>query len=495
MAAKTKTIDPVGLLAACDDAQLLSFPLWPMQRELLANIERGPRVHVWALGRRSGKTTMAALACLWDALLSPELRDFVRPGERRYAVAVATNLRQARLIVRAARSIVERSPLLSELIDAQTDDEIAFKTGVTLAAFPCTSRGGRGWPISTLVMDEAAHFVDTDGNSAADSVWRALVPSTAQFGDGARIIVASTPFGAEGLFADLHAKATAGELEDALAAHHTSAEMNPRLDAALLSRELARDPENFKSEYLAEFLAGGGSFLDAERIAAAVLERGELGRLDATGWVLGLDLGFASDPTGIALVAPHATRPEVLRLGLARGWQPQRAESFEERREIEDQTLSDVADLARHYGARIVADSYLAPAVVDFFRKANVSVQTIPMTAESKTLAYQELRARLNAGTLELYDHPGLLAELRRLRTRYAAGKSSVVNPRVGGSHGDIAQAFCLAVWEHDRSGVGAGEAHFVASTPWDASPGSLLHDLTAAERMGATPLSRDMRL
>jgi hypothetical protein len=117
------------------------------------------------------------------------------------------------------------------------------------------------------------------------------------------------------------------------------------------------------------------------------------------------------------------------------------------------------------------------------------------MTAESKTLAYQELRVKLNAGTLELYDHPGLLAELRRLRTRYAAGKSSVVNPRVGGSHGDIAQAFCLAVWEHARSGVGAGEAHFVASTPWDASPGSLLHDLTAVERMGGARLSRDMRL
>jgi len=50
---------------------------------------------------------MAALAGLWDCLLRPELDGMVRPGERRYAVPVATNQKQARLFVSAARSIVE----------------------------------------------------------------------------------------------------------------------------------------------------------------------------------------------------------------------------------------------------------------------------------------------------------------------------------------------------------------------------------------------------
>jgi hypothetical protein len=55
---------------------------------------------------------------------------------------------------------------------------------------------------------------------------------------------------------------------------------------------------------------------------------------------------------------------------------------------------------------------------------------------------------------LDLYEHVDLLAELRRLRTRYTAGTSSVVNPRVGGSHGDLAQALALAVFENDRRGL-----------------------------------------
>ena len=486
-----------GLLDACDDANLLAFPLWPRQRDLLADVERGPRVHVWALGRRSGKTTMAALVCLWDALLSPDLRRYLRRGELRYAVAVATNLRQARLIVSAARSIVSRSPLLAELRASESDDEIVFKTGAAVAAFPCTSRGGRGWPISTLVMDEAAHFVDTDGNSAAESVLRALVPSTAQFGDAARIIVASTPFGSDGLFADLHAKATNGELDDAVARHATSAEMNPTLDSAVLSRELARDPESFKSEYEAQFVGCGGAFLDPERVAAAVADRAELDPGQATDWVAGLDPAFSSDPFGLALVGrvPVRFTPlDRLVVGVVRSGQPSRAESFEEKRVNEDIVLREVADVCLRYRARVVTDQYAAPAIVDYLARRGLSVETVAMTATSKTDVFAELRARLNTEALELYEHPGLLAELRRLRTRYSAGSASVVNPRVGGSHGDLAQALALAVWEQRRGGNSL-DGDFVAATPWDARPGTLLHDVTGAERSLLRPLRSEMRL
>ena len=57
-------------------------------------------------------------------------------------------------------------------------------------------------------MDEAAHFLsETEGPAVAERVWEALMPSTSQFGDAARIIVASTPWGQAGLFADLYQQA------------------------------------------------------------------------------------------------------------------------------------------------------------------------------------------------------------------------------------------------------------------------------------------------
>ena len=50
-----------------------------------------------------------------------------------------------------------------------------------------------------------------------------------------------------------------------------------------------------------------------------------------------------------------------------------------------------------------------------------------------------------------------MLRELRAVRTRYSAGRSSVVLPRIGGSHCDRAQALALGVYEHDRHSLGTG--------------------------------------
>ena len=462
----TATERRAGLVQACDDGRLLGFPLWERQREILTAVERGPRLHALALGRRSGKTTMCALAMLWDALLRPELDERVRPGERRYAVGIATNLRQARLLIRAAASIVNRSPLLRGLVEAETEDEITFRNGTAIAAFPCGSRGGRGWPISCLVMDECAFFLDGDGNSAAEPVWRALVPSTAQFGDAARIIVSSTPFGSDGLFASLYAQAESGELVDGAAHHATTAQANPTIPADVLAAEEARDPESFRSEFLAEFVGGGQSFLDPDRITEAVTLAGELPPpqnqtlAEAFRFVAGLDPAFASDPFGLALIGREPGEHHRLGLALARAWKPSKRKpsSFEEQRERQDEVLAEVVEVLNLYRVRkVVTDQHCAAAVTDRLQRAGIHVVTINMSGASKTAAFLEMRARLNQGTLDLYHHPDLLAELRRLRTKYSAGSASVVNPRVGGSHGDLAQALALAVFECDRHGLSSG--------------------------------------
>lgn len=478
-----------GLVAACDDPRLFGLDLWPKQRALLASVEEGPRLHVWALGRRSGKTTMAATVCLWDALLRPQLAAQLRPGEQRYAVAVATNLRQSRLVIRAALSIVERSPLLAGLVKNVNDDEIAFTTGASVAAFPCTSRGGRGWPISTLILDEAAHFVDTDGNSAAEPVWRALTPSVAQFGSDARVIVSSTPWGSDGLFATLYAQASSGELRDAVAHHAPTAEANPTIDPDFLASEEARDPEGFRSEYLAEFVGGGAAFFEADNVAASLTLPGELRPEDGVGWVAGLDPGFAQDPFAVCLVGRALDDHRRLVAGLVRSWPPPRrkAASLDEGRAIEDTVLAEVAQVVRLFGARAVTDQFKSAGVVDRLQRLGVSVRSEAITAPTKDAAFGFLRGRLNEGSIELYEHRELVRELRAVRTRYAAGRSSVVLPRIGGGHCDHAQALALAVFEHDRFGAGYDAD---ASVGWDRIP---IRELLDAGSV-VPQLSYDMR-
>ena len=435
------------VLEACDDDRLFGVDLWPEQRTLLADVDV-VRLLLWALGRRSGKTTMAALVCLWDCLLRPELDERMMPGETRYAVPVATNLQQARLIVDAARGIAERSPAFSRCIERMTEDELRFTSPsgspTALRAFPCSSRGARGWPISCLVLDEAAHMLDsTDGPQVADRVYSALVPATAQFGDDARIIVASSPYGPDNLFARLHTEVAEGKLPGA-AYRRSTAQMNPTIPADFLQTEAARDPISFRAEYMAEFVSAGDAFIDMDRVE---IGQGEPAPREAgEGWIAGLDPAFSArgDAFGIALVGRSRADREKLVVGPVKALRPEGDFTG---------ALSQAASIAESYGARVVTDQYSAPAILAYLQSRGLTARQHTMSAASKTDIFNELRARIYEKTLPIPNLPALQAELRRLQAKFRAGSAAVTNPRVGGSHGDMAQALALAVFEHTRGG------------------------------------------
>jgi len=483
---------------ACEDERLLgaSLSLWPWQRRTLAAIEAGPRLHVVAAGRRATKTTIGAAVGVHACTLRPELRERLRAGERGYAVGVATSLRQARLFVAAARSLVERSPLLAALLEFATEDELAFSTGHSLVAFPCTARSGRGWPVHTLLLDEFAHHVDALGDSNAEAVWRALVPSTAQFGEQARIVVASTPAGSAGFFADLYARASSGELEGAASYHATTQEANPTIGAEFLASErVALGEEAFRSEYEASFEGGLGLFFSDEELREIVREQADALPEDGRGWLLALDPSSGGgDPFAAVLVGRDA-RPGYegrLLVGGVHSWKPRQGtrrklsrRSRAERDLWLDRVLDQVAAVALRYRAGCISDQHLPGVVTDELRKRGVPRVSIrAWTSTSRAEAFQSLRARVVTERISLPDHPDLLAELRRVRRRFRAASSSTVEvPRLGDSHGDLALALALGVHEIDRRGVGTRRA----STH---SIGRLLRDRPATTPRPATQAS-----
>lgn len=429
-------------LEACDDARLFGVDLWPRQRELLAAAQ-AHRVNIWALGRRSGKTTMAGVLCLWDCLLRPECDVMVRRGETRYAVCVATALRQSRITFAAARSIVQSSPALSRLLVGSTANELHFRlpsgARTCLRAIPCASRSAPGLPISCLVLDEAAKMItETDGPAAAQEIWRALVPSTAQFGEHGRILVCSSPYGTDGLFADLFHRGLAGDLPGADVRNHPTADCNPTITQEFLDNERQIDPLSFSSEYEAKFEQGGDSLLDVASLTLAPPAAPELG----TDWVCGLDPAFAvrGDGFGVALVGRAVGDRDHLICGEVGALSPEGDFTG---------ALEQVIALAQSYGARVVTDQFAAAAVLDVLRRAGLRAEQRTMTAQSKTAIFTELRARCDAGTITIADHADLLGQLRRIQVRLRVGSASVTSPRTGGAHGDIAQALALAVHEH----------------------------------------------
>lgn len=457
----------VPLVPACDDPALLNFPLWPRQRELLASVDASgaPRLHLWALGRRAGKTSMCALIAVHQCTLRPDLDKLVRPGEVRNAVVVATNVVQGRVLLAMAKAIVEASPLLRSLVSRETEDGIYFTlpsgARTAIRVFPCSSRAIRGFAVSAGVLDEAAHFASEGeiGNAAtADRVFQALQPATAQFGGEARLLAISTPYGQDGWFGETFHQAAAGELPGAVAIHAPSVEVNPTLTSEVLAQEEARDPESFRQEFGAEFLSPGDAYLDFQRIIVAdrpplpadLVAANQLMRP----LVAGLDPSFASDPFGVVIVGRDPERRD--RLVVAR------AVAIGGRGREFEPTMAQVAAVLREHGVgRVVTDQFSAAAVVDRLHRDGFGVTVHQTTAASKTAAFAEVRALLYRDDLEIYGRepggPALVAELRRLRTRFTVGQSAVYSPRVGGSHGDLASALSLVAFDQRHARGGAG--------------------------------------
>jgi hypothetical protein len=450
----------VSLHAALADAQLLGgFTPHPRQRELLDAIENAPLV-VACCGRRFGKTKAAAVAALHNLLLVPELDMMVAPREKRYAVSVGNNSAQARLFVEHAAAVVRSSPTLSRELVSETADALEFRGGRVLAGFPCTSRGGRGWPISFLALDEFAHHYDIEegGPQTAQRVWAAMTPSVAQFAELGRIVVLSTPLASDGTFAELYAKAASGELPRAKAFHAPTSD-NPLIDADYLAaQEAALGTDDFRREFGAEFIAGGAAFIEGSRIRAVVADWREALPADGKDWVLAFDAAFASDPAAVAAVGRSPHDRSHLICGYVRRWLPPRSRrrirrSREEDTRVIETVIADVAAIADAYRARVICDQHLPGVVVNEIARHGIHATVRPWTAESRTQAAQAVRARIYTQRIELPDDPQLVAELSRLRTKYRAGSATVEIPKVGDSHCDMAVALMAAVHEHDRHG------------------------------------------
>ena len=82
-----------------------------------------------------------------------------------------------------------------------------------------------------MILDEAAHFVDSLGNASLPAVLDALTPPLAQFGSLGLMLVISTPLDASGPFYELEQQAASGQFDEMRALHIATAEAMPEFAA------------------------------------------------------------------------------------------------------------------------------------------------------------------------------------------------------------------------------------------------------------------------
>ncbi len=436
-------------LKCSDFAQYaLGLDLWPGQKEILDDLFENNINHaVWCLGRRSSKSTMAAIAAVYMAFCQEDyFRKKVRKGENYYVITIANDLKQAKIALDFIRQLLVNSPLEKEIV-RETALEIALSNHCIFQAIPASARASRGKAVAMAVFDECAFGLDGDANRGTRALFDAISPSIAQFAPHSKILELSSPWLADGVFYEHFMQAKSGEFKGMACRQIPTWAINPGLPYGCDFLENARkkDEEAFRVEFGAEFRRNNSTLVAPEVIDAAVnKDRTTLvPQRDLMGtYVLALDPargGKGRDDYVACVVHYEGDRLVV-----------DKFHEFEATFEIAGKMEVNIAEVEywiteqhRMYDFEsIVLDQYNSASTIQSLSQS-FPISELTWSVSTKMKAFGKLKELLNSGLIELPSHKKAISQLKNLGVIYRASGQWTVT---GGKESSIDDyCFCLA--------------------------------------------------
>lgn len=413
----------------------LGLTLTPKQAEALSRFENGGHQQaVIRAGRRSGKSLLADIIAIYDALVRDDLRDKMLPGENRVTAIICPRIDQAQSHILNIAARLEVAPNLRKMVNGQTADELTFRNGSSIRAFPCSARGIRGGAWSSCILDELGHFMTSDeGNAAGDRVMEAALPSLAQFGSDGWLIAISTPLWKQGAFWKLCERASSGQFPYMYYLHAATHEMNPLVPVDWLEQRRAEDPDLYRREFLAEFVDGTSAFLSSVDVLACQRDQGILPPRDGISYTGAIDPAFSRDLFALGIAHREA---DMLVMDGAWTWHRQGFEA----------TLDEVVAVADRYRVKALrTDQFSAQAVMEGLGKRSVYCEVIPWDAAGKWQAFARMKSLITTRGIELPKDDALAGELMGLEAR-TSPSGTIRVAAAGSGHDDRASVLAALV-------------------------------------------------
>ena len=385
-------------------------------------------------GRRGGKSFALALIAVFLACFR-DYRPHLAMGERATVVIVAADRRQARVIFRYIRGVLDAVPALRALVEGETAEELRLKTPVSIEVMTASSRTIRGYAIPVALLDEAA-FWSVEGAADADvDIIGALKPAMKQF-PSAMLLGASSPYSRRGALWDAYKAHHGRDDSRTLVWQAPTWTMNPTITRADLNAEYEADPARASAEYGAQFRSDLEAFVSREVVEGAVQPgRHELPPVSGLRYVAFVDPSGGSVDS-MTLAIAHAEKDGRAVLDAIRVRKPPFSP---------EAVVGEFCDLLKAYGVRkVTGDRYAGEFAREPVRKAGI---TYELSERSASDVFRDTLPLLNSGKIELLDHPRLQAELIGLERRTSrSGKDSIGHPENGRAHDDVAVAACGAL-------------------------------------------------
>lgn len=383
------------------------------------------------LGARSGKSFLVSICACFEATRDKWKKEVLK-GENVYIVIIATRELQAKQIIgKNCKRMFENSPLLSRLIEKTTDLELTLKNDVKIIAGPCTSASLRGLPIAVLILDEIAFF-RLEGVTQDETIFGSLLVRQAQFEFGKYFLI-STAGSKQGLFFQEFDKGF--RQEDRLTIQADTRFVNPEIPQKFLNKEKARNYDNWRREFQAEFSEKLEAFFSLELMQRPFVLAGDLSYESEYKYHLGLDQSGLSGKDRFALAIAHKEEGLAV-VDVVRSW---------ETKDL-DIILDEIEKLAITYHlTEISIDRYSKGYVENSFRKIGLTIKIRPSLAD----VFVVLKAKMIQDKLQLPDRPDIRAGLKNTIAIYnKSNKLTIFHERGPEGHADEIDAVAGAVFE-----------------------------------------------
>jgi phage FluMu gp28-like protein len=390
----------------------------PYQRDWLNDASRF-KIGLWS--RQTGKSFVAALEAVLDAVERKTLWIFLSAGER-----------QSRELAEKAKTHLAALKVAAEALESEFFDgasnvtqlELKIQNGSRLIFLPANPRTARGYS-GNVFLDEFAFHQD----SAA--IWAALFPIITRRPD-LKIRIMSTPNGQDNKFFELWERG--GE---AWSRHkldiYSAIEQGLDIDAEELKAGL-NDPLAWEQEFLVSFIAEEGAYLPYSLIATCQADSLAPEWNPQTSY-LGMDIGRKRDLTVFCVLE------KVGDVYWLRCLERLRGAMFSDQRT----QLYDLIERARR--AAIDATG-LGMQLAEEARKAHGwKAEPVTFTNEVKADLAQSLRLAFEDKRLRIPDDRALRESLHAVkRTVTSAGNTRYDADRTEGGHADEFWALALAL-------------------------------------------------
>lgn len=401
------------------------------------------REAAFVCGRRSGKSDkLAANVALYEAFF----RDHrFSPGETGVVLLLAQNMRQAKVVRGYIEGKIRKSPILQRHVVAARANELELDNRITIAIHPSSFRAIRGLSVVSCICDEIAFWWTEDTYANPDiEVIRAVRPAMATFPYG-KLLLVSSPYTMTGALWDVWQRRDSDA--DTLVWRAPTRLMNPTVSPRFLAKEQARDPENFRREYLAEFTDAVSSFLSGDEVNACVVAgRTELpADTDKCYYVAAVDAAYKGDRFTMCIAHRDHDR-DVVVIDRLCGWQGTREQPLR----LGTDLMPQIKALAEAYGIyQIHGDQFGAEPLKAIFEQHYLSYVERTFTSGSKADIYATLRTLISDRKIELLDHEPSLRELRGLELEMLPGGAMKIgHPGHGKARDDFADVIALAASE-----------------------------------------------